>query len=294
MKGIFPALISGYKDDGEIDVAGTLKLVDRLLGAGVHGLFVGGTAGEGVVQSVAERKALLDATIGHVAAEVPVIAHVGTLATRTTVELAKHAYAAGAQAVAAVAPFYYDIPDDAMADHYRAVAAAVDVPLYGYHIPSLTGRDLDPKWLLTLADEGVLAGLKFSSKDLGAMGRIAEHTPDHFLIYNGMDDVLLGGLLYGAVGGVGSTYNVMPELYVELYRAIQEGRVDDARALQRQATAFIERLERYDFLAFLREILRLQGLDIGTSRMPLPSLDDRDRTEIERCYRDDPTFHPVR
>jgi N-acetylneuraminate lyase len=293
VKGIFPALISGYKHNGEVDVPGTLKLVDRLM-AGAHGLFVGGTAGEGVVQSVTERKKLLDATIRHVASAVPVIAHVGTLATPTTVELAKHAEAAGAEAIAAVAPFYYTIPDAAMADHYRAVAAAVEVPLYGYHIPSLTGRELDPQWLLTLADEGVLAGLKFSSKDLGALGRIAEQTPDGFLVYNGMDDVLLGGLLFGADGGVGSTYNIMPELYVELYTAVHDGRISDAQRLQRRATAVIEQLEKYDFLAFLREILRLQGLDIGTSRMPLPSLDDQARAEIEHLFRDDPTFTPVR
>jgi N-acetylneuraminate lyase len=294
MKGIFPALVSGYDDQGELDVPATLKLVDRLLGAGVHGLFIGGTAGEGVVQSVDERKRLVDATIGHVANRVPVIAHIGTLVTDTTIELARHAQAAGADAVAAVTPFYYDIPNVALANHYRAVAAAVDLPLYGYHIPSLTGRSLDAGWFLELADEGVLAGLKYSSSDLGTMARIAEYSPDDFDLYNGSDDVLLGGLLFGASGGVGSTYNVMPEVFVAIYEAAQAGDIALARRLQRIVNLLIEKLEPHDFLAFLREVLRLQGVDIGVSRMPLPSLTDAAAQTIVRQFHDDPAFEVVR
>src|SRR5690606_7463758 len=139
---------------------------------------------EGVVQSVGERKLLLDATIHHVASQVPVIAHVGTLATSTTIELAQHARAAGADALAAGTPFYYDIPPAALADHYRAVAARVALPLYGYHVPSLTGRDLDVQWFAELAHEGVLAGLNYSPTDIGVLAPIVANTPDDFRVFN--------------------------------------------------------------------------------------------------------------
>lgn len=281
MRGIFPALMTGYDADGEIDSGATCALVDHLLHAGVHGLFVGGTSAEGVAQSVAERKLLLSATIGHVAGAVPVIAHVGTLATRTTVELARHAQKSGAAAVAAVTPFYFELDDAALADHYRAVHAAVDVPVYLYHIPSLTGRSLDSAWILDLAHDGVIAGMKYSAADLDFLRKVTAHAPEGFVVYNGADDVLMDGLLSGAAGGVGSSYNVMPELYVDLFHGVEEGRTDDARAAQNAANAVLQTLERYNFLAFLREVLHLRGIDLGASRRPLPALTEAERADIK-------------
>ncbi|MGH8793884.1 MAG: dihydrodipicolinate synthase family protein, partial [Stackebrandtia sp.] len=294
VKGIFPALLTAYKADGDVDAAATLKLVDRLVDAGVHGLFVGGTAGEGVMQTVAERKLLLDAVVGHVAGQIPVIAHVGALDTRSTVALARHAAVVGAAAVSAVTPFYYVLSDDALAKFYRALAAAVDVPVHGYHIPALTGRELEWRWFADLAEEGVLAGLKYSAKDLGTMSRLVAHTPEDFRVYNGADDVLAAGLLYGAAGGIGSTYNIMPELFVAIYDAIRDGRAEVARGLQRVALSVIEQLERHDFLAFMREVLRLQGVDTGRSRAPLPDLDAAARDEIRRRFHSHPAFLAAR
>ncbi|QVQ52220.1 dihydrodipicolinate synthase family protein [Spiractinospora alimapuensis] len=280
MRGILPALMTGYDADGEVDTRATQALVDHLLHAGVHGLFVGGTSAEGVAQSVAEREHLLSASIGHVAGAVPVVAHVGTLATRTTVELARHAQRSGAAAVAAVTPFYFELNDAALADHYRALHAAVDVPVYLYHIPSLTGRSLESAWILDLAHEGVIAGMKYSADDLEFLRQVTTHAPEGFVVHNGADDVLMDGLLSGAVGGVGSSYNVMPELYVALFEAVREGRTDDARAAQNAANAVLATLRNYNFLAFLREVLHLQGIDLGVSRRPLPALTEAERADI--------------
>ena len=127
--------------------------------------------------------------------------------------------------------------------------------------------------------DGII-GIKFTSKDMYEMQQILDVCGEDFLVFNGPDECCLAGLATGACGAIGSTYNIMPEKFMALYRHVREGRLQEARAIQFEVNRLIRELLKYDFIAFEREILRLQGFDVGNPRKPLQQLTDAQRGEI--------------
>lgn len=285
MTGIVAALLTAYDVDGSVDVGRTAQLVDRVVAGGVHGIFAGGTTGEALLQTTSERKALLEAIVDR--STVPVIAHVGAVSTTESCELAKHAAGLDVAGISTVTPFYYWFEPASVVAHVDAVAQAAGRPVHVYHIPARTGVRLPVETFVDLAERGVLAGVKYSSTDLYLLAELLRLLPDDVEVLSGSDEVLLAGLALGAAGAVGSTYSVVPETFVALYDAWNDGDVGTARKLQWRANALISHLVRYDFLAFLREISRHRGLDLGPSRPPLPPLTAAERSAISAAL-DDP------
>lgn len=286
LSGIMPALVTSYDADGEIDLARNRTLVDALVGAGVDGLFISGSTGEALLHTLDERRRLMTACVDEVGGRATVIAHVGQIDVATTLDLTRFAVAQGVDAVSAVTPIYYYLDEAAHAAYYRQIADVLggSVPLVAYHIPSRTGVQLGPGFFLDLAHEGVIQGLKYTSTDLYPLTEVRRDAPESFAIFNGSDEVLLGGLALGADGGIGSTYNALPRLYSELAAAAAGGDLATARTLQSLANRFIEEMNGYNFIAFLRAVLERQGFSMGASRAPLPSLDDAQRAAINNFF----------
>lgn len=273
LEGLHAALIASYDDTGALSLERQAALIDHVLSRGVDGIFVSGSTGEAYLQSVDERKATISASVEQMAGRGPVIAHTAAMDTRTSLELTEHAVATGADAVSAVTPIYYHYEEAEHEQYYRAVASAAgDTPVIAYHIPGQTHVDLGPEFFVRLAEEGVLQGLKYTSTDLYPLAEAIRQFPPGFVVYNGSDEVLLGGLSLGAVGGIGSTYNAIGAVYARVRDALAAGDLDAARAAQYSANEFIQVMNGYGFIAFLREVLRYQGVETGTSRKPLPSL----------------------
>ncbi|MCG7311070.1 dihydrodipicolinate synthase family protein [Brachybacterium sp. ACRRE] len=282
LAGIHAALIAAYDDHGELSLERQAELIDHVLGQGVDGLFVSGSTGEAYLQSADERRATITAAVEQVAGRGPVIAHTGCLDTRTSLSLTEHAAQAGADAVSAVTPIYYNYDEAQLAAYFRELSAAAGpTPLIAYHIPGRSHVDLSPDFFLRLADEGILQGLKYTSTDLHPLVEIIRQSPPDFVVFNGSDEVLLGGLALGADGGIGSTYNVIGGVYRQLADQVADG--DFAAALRRQGIAneFIAHMGRYDFLLFLRQALRRAGIETGHGRAPLPAITDFQRREID-------------
>jgi N-acetylneuraminate lyase len=290
MYGIVPALLTAYDDDGALDYERTGALITSLLDAGVHGFFVSGSTGESLLHTVGERKKLLEFAQATIGARGFLIAHVGALDTATTLELACFASDLGVTAVSAITPLYYALSPDAHAAYFRRIAEVVDVPVIAYHIPGRSGVDLPASWFVDLAAEGVLHGVKYTSTDLHTLHEIRRRTPREFTVFNGSDEVLLGGLALGADGGIGSTYTVMPRVYLDLYQAFRAGEWDAARSHQAVASHVIQRMSAYNFLAFLREVLNAKGCPMGDSREPLPALNDSERAALTRLLATDGTL----
>ncbi|WP_409342306.1 N-acetylneuraminate lyase [Paenibacillus sp. MBLB4367] len=278
--GIIPALITPYDGSGAISEPATRKLVRHLLNERVNGFYLSGSTGEGFLQSVAEREAFLEIVVDEVRGAVPVIAHVGAMDTATCLELTKHAAQAGADAVSAVAPFYYKHGPEQVRGHYLDIANAADIPLILYHFPAMTGVQSTVRFYEELSKEENIIGVKFTSKDTFELQQLLEACGPDFLVFNGPDECLLAGLAVGCCGAIGSTYNIMPALFGELYLSFREGKWDEARALQAKANRVIAELLKYDFIAFEREILRLQGIDAGLPRKPIQQLTEEERTQI--------------
>jgi 4-hydroxy-tetrahydrodipicolinate synthase len=233
------ALLTPFGANGEVELAVLREHVELLVGEGVDGLMPCGTTGEGPLLEDDEVTAVTETVVAAAAGRVRVLAHAGRARTRGTVGLAGRAIQAGADAVSAVVPYYYDIGDDQVLRQYRAVLECTgDTLVYAYTIPARTGNELSPQALRTLAGEG-LAGLKDSTKSIERhreyLAAAAEH--EGTAVFMGSDGLLLKALEAGAAGSVSAIANLRPDFLVRLKRAFVEGRSADAKVLQREIAA---------------------------------------------------------
>ena len=284
LHGVVPPTVTAFEEDGTLDAETTAEHARFVVDRGVHGVFPLGTNGEFALRGPEERDEVIRAVVDEVGDEVPVIAGVGEPATRRTVERAEAAEDAGADGVVAVTPYYYPLDGDAAVEHYRTVCAAVDCPVYVYHIPSKTGTDLALDTLAEIAAIDNLAGLKDSSKDVPWLGQaVAAHDDLTFLA--GSDSLLKPGLDLGCTGMVSAVANAFPELVVDLYEAYDAGDADHAAELQAEVYEVRQAIKRGPYMAGVKEALSHRGFDAGPLRSPLRRMDETDsqalRAELE-------------
>lgn len=181
-------------------------------------MYVGGSTGEAFVQSLAEREQVLEIVAEEAKGKITLIAHVGTVSTAESQQLASAAKRYGFDAVSAVTPFYYPFSFEEHCDHYRAIIDSADgLPMVVYNIPALSGVKLTLDQINTLVTLPGVSALKQTSGDLFQMEQIRRAHPD-LVLYNGYDEIFASGLLAGADGGIGSTYNIMGWRYQGLFR----------------------------------------------------------------------------
>jgi len=279
LTGVVPPTVTAF-DDGAVDLAATAAHAEFVVERGASAVFPLGTNGEFAMLTGDERRRVVEAVVE--AVDVPVIAGVGCPSTRETVANAEHAADIGADGVVAVTPYYYPLDDDAAVAHYRAVAEAVAVPTYIYHIPSRTGNALSLDALGRLAELDGVAGIKDSSKDVPWLAQAVDANPDlTFLV--GSDSLLVPGLDLGCAGLVSAVANAFPELVTDLYAAYDTGNEGQARELQSTVYAVRRALKRGPYMAGVKTALSLRDLDfdVGGLREPLRTMDDADRAALE-------------
>jgi len=277
--GVVPPTLTAFDGSGAIDPKATVAHAQFVAEAGASAVFPLGTSGEFALLSGEERRRIVEAVADGV--DVPVIAGVGAPATRTTVAHAEHAEAVGVDGVVAVTPYYYPLDEQGAIEHYRAIAEAVDIPVYVYHIPSKTGTELSLSALNRIAEIDGVAGLKDSSKDVPWLAQAIDHNPRlTFLI--GSDSLLHAGLDLGCAGLVSAVANVFPGLVVDLYNAYDAG--DDQRAQSLQSTVFAVRdaMKRGPYMAGIKTALQLRDppFDVGGLRAPLRTMSADNREEL--------------
>ena len=285
LKGIMPALLTGYTDDlSAIDTNRVRTLVRFLMHEGVHGLYVGGSSGEMLLCSVEERKTLLEAVLAETQKKITVIAHIGATGTRESIELARHAEKAGADALSSVTPLYFAYSFADVRQYYVDLTKASSLPVIIYNIPARTGMTLNSEQLHELLMIPGVAGMKFTASDFFQLERLRTTHPDH-VFYNGSDEMLLSGLAAGADGGIGTTYNFQAKRMLEIYRLYHEGKMQQALAMQSRANEIIETVIRYGVMPATKEVLRLGGLDYGVCRPPFRPLDEERKVLLEKEVR---------
>ncbi|SDL17702.1 dihydrodipicolinate synthase family protein [Tessaracoccus oleiagri] len=234
--GVIPPVVTPLTADGALDLPGLDDVVEHLISGGMHGLFVLGSTGEVAYLTDAQRDEVLSRVVAKTAGRVPVIAGAIDTTTARVIEQAKRAQALGADAVVATCPFYAINSADEIADHFRAIAAAIDVPLFVYDIPvRVNGVKLDHQMLVDLGKEGVVAGVKDSSGNDVAFRRLvaANEAAGHPLsLLTGHECVVDGMLLLGADGVVPGYANVDPRRYTDLWEAAQAEDWTAARRIQ--------------------------------------------------------------
>ena len=277
--GVYPALVTPFDKAGRINQTVVREIVDWHLEVGVDGFYICGGTGEGLLLSAEERQQMLEATVRAAAGRGKIIAHVATLDTATTVELAQHAEAGGADAVSVLPPVYYKVDSPGLMEHYRLIASATQLPLFVYHIPALTGKQMSVDEMRALLEIPNVSGLKFSDYDHFTMHRICL-LRDDLTVYSGNDEVFLSALNLGANGGIGLTYNFMPQVYVGIYRAFLSDDIRRARELQWKSCAMIDAGFQVYGMGVAKAALQHLGFDVGDPRRPLRALTPDERTLI--------------
>jgi N-acetylneuraminate lyase len=265
--GIYPATVSPRDETGAFHVPTFERLIDRLYGAGVHGLYVCGATGEGYMMPVEERKLAAEAAVRSSKGCGKVLVHVGAASEVNALELARHAADIGADGVASMPPYIQGYKFQEILGYYTRLAQAAGIPAFVYYIPVLTHREMPLAEVEQLLEIEGVVGLKLSDYDLYLMERLA-NGPYKAFIYNGFDQVFAAGLLMGARGGIGSYYNVMPGHFVGIHEAVGRGDLDTARRLQSEVNRVIQTGLGYGGQSGVREILRLQGIDCGPLAPP--------------------------
>ena len=283
--GIIPAFYACYGRDGQINPDGVRAMARYLKDKGVKGLYVGGSSGECIYQGVAERKLVLEHVMDEVGKDLTIIAHVACNNTADSRELAAHAESLGVDAIASIPPIYFHLPPKGIAKYWNDISdAAPNTDFVIYNIPQLAGVALTVPLLKEMLKNPRVIGVKNSSMPVQD---IQMWHDEGALVFNGPDEQLLSGLAAGAVGGIGGTYGVMPELYLEIFRCFQAGELAKGREVQNECCRIIYKMcsTQGNMYAVIKEILRLQGgPDIGGVRAPLLALEPGDQAIIVQAH----------
>lgn len=283
-QGIFPAFYACYDSHGEISPQAVRDLTEYLLDKGVTGLYVGGSSGECIYQSVAERKLVLENVMAVAKGRAVIIAHVACNNTADSMELAAHAESLGVDAIAAIPPIYFHLPDYAIAQYWNDISsAAPHTDFIIYNIPQLAGVALNGALLRKMLENPRVIGVKNSSMPVQD---IEMWRDEGAAVFNGPDEQLVSGLAAGAIGGIGGTYGVMPELYLAIFRLVNQGQLALAREIQDECCHVIYAMCscRGNMYAVIKAILRELGApDIGGVRKPMADITPEDMETVRRC-----------
>ena len=280
LRGIFPATVTPYNKNGTFDASAMRKIIRHQLGAGVHGFYLCGGTGEGLLLTRKEHRAVAETVVDEVGGEVPVISHVGAFQTAETLARAEDARVIGVDAMAALPPAYFYKPDErGLVQYYTKLAETAALPLLIYNIPQRTGVTMTSKLYAQLLEIDNIVGMKDSSGDVYSIGRFVSQCPDA-VVFNGEDTMLLGGLLAGACGGIGLTYSLMPQLFVRLWDAVKAANLPAAVAAQERINECIAAIISVEGIASAKQILAWMGLECGEPRTPIRPLDEEEKGRL--------------
>lgn len=287
LAGLIAAVHTPMRSDGELNLTVVDQQARYLHRVGVSGVFVAGTTGESHSLTGEERRALGDRWARAAREQdLRLVIHVGHNSQRESIRLAAHAREVGADAVAMLAPSYFKPPslEELIEFCVPIAAAAGELPAYLYHIPSFTGVHFS---MLDFLQQGKprmpnLAGLKYTSEDLAEYQECLHLGGGEFNILFGRDEALLAGLVLGAPGAVGSTYNFAASLYLRLMDAFRRGDLQEARREQLRSVQMVRIIARYSFASAAKSVMRMVGIDCGPARSPLRRLPEHEFEQLQQ------------
>lgn len=284
-KQLIAAVVTPMGPDGNINPGVIGSYAEFLIGRGVDGVFVNGTTGEGLLMDNDERKAIAEAWMPY-ADRLRIMVHVGSTSYKLSMDLAAHAEKIGAAAISAMGPcFLQPSRTEELVDFNREIAkAAPDTPYYFYNIPVASGCKADVVDFLTMAKDEIptLKGVKYTSFNTMEEQEICALDGGRFDILHGHDELFLTGLILGASGGIGTSYNLTSFLYNDLIAAFESGDIAKAKDLQAEAIRFIHVMcDTPSVIAGIKAMMNIYGVDCGPVRLPLRNLSVGEMKAIE-------------
>lgn len=274
-QGVIPAFYACYDDNGDVSAERTANFAKHLLEKGVKGLYVCGSSGECIYQSKEERKLTLESVMEAVGGKMTIIAHVACNNTRDSMELAAHAESLGVDAIAAIPPIYFRLPEDSIAKYWNDISsAAPNTDFIIYNIPQLAGVALTMPLFKKMLENPRVIGVKNSSMPVQDIQMFKMEGGDDCIIFNGPDEQFISGRIIGAGGGIGGTYAVMPELFLKADELIKEGKITEACEIQHAIDKIIYAMCscKCNMYAAAKQILKEKGVECGSVRAPLAEI----------------------
>ncbi len=265
ISGILPATVTPFDDAGRFVPAVFERLLERLYDSGVHGVYVCGTTGEGMLQSLPQRQTIVERAVACTPRDRHVVVHVGAASLDDALSLASHAAKAGAHAISSLPPLSGRFAFSEVLSYYDALARGSELPLLVYYFPEISPSITSTEQLEALCALPNVIGLKFTDFDLFRMAQV--RGPGRS-IFNGRDEVLAAGLLMGANGGIGTFYNLVPELFVGIHAAAASGQWEEARVLQARVNTLIALTLQFPVFPAVKQMLAWTGLDCGACLPP--------------------------
>ena len=276
IKGLVAPTVTPMDRRGELTLAAVDAYAEFLIKRGVQGVFLCGTTGESLLLDNEERKREAEAWMPY-ADRLKILVHVGSTSYKTAADLAEHAQRIGAHAISAMGPCFLQPKrvEELVAFNRVIAEKAPETPYYYYHIPGTSGVNVNMLDFLSVADREIptLAGIKYTSYNSMEMQECIDFGNRRYDILHGHDETLLTGLVLGATGGIGTSYNLSSPLYNRLIAAFERGDLTQAVALQAEAVKFIKLMIKYvNSVVSIKAMLNILGIDCGPVRLPMQNL----------------------
>jgi 4-hydroxy-tetrahydrodipicolinate synthase len=286
-KGVFPALVTPMTDAGEVDYETLATFVEYMIESGVHGIAPLGSTGEYYALNDQERQGVTAAVIEAADGRVPIVVGTNGGSTRQIIEYSQQAQSQGASGLLLAAP-YYSLPTPGeLVEHFRAIDAAVDIPIMLYNYPGRTGVDMTPDIIGQLADMDNVQYVKESTGDLTRVSEIIRRFGDKITVFCGCDTLALESFFMGAAGWVSGFFNMLPAESARLFELAVE--IDDlpaARELYYSLLPVLGLLEGGGkYTQFVKAACELMGHPVGPPRQPLATPDAAETAQLAEVLR---------
>ena len=283
--GVFPAVTTQFNDDFSLNLEATHKVISNLVRDGVSGLVICGTVGENTSLSVAEKISLVEVAKDASAGRVPVISGIAEFTSANASAVAKDVQKAGADGIMLMPALVYSSKPFETAAHFRTVAAATDLPMMVYNNPPIYKNDVTPDILISLADCDNIVCFKDSSGNTNRFIDVRNEVGDRFVLFAGLDDVLVESVAVGAVGWVSGMSNAFPKEGETLFRLAKAGRFAEAMALYEWFMPLLHLDARPDLVQCIKLCEAIMERGSALTRPPRLALPDSDREYVEKLMK---------
>lgn len=282
-QGIIAAMSTPFFQDETLNEQELRNQVERLIGAGLHGIFALGTNGENYAMDFAEKVKIMEIVIDQAAHRVPIYIGTGCVTTKETVALTRKAAELGAECASVVSPWFAANTQDGLYKHYKAVAECSDLPVLIYNMPARTGVNVHYKTVEKLARIPNIVGIKDSSGNFDNMQRYLESCGDRISVLSGNDSLILPCLLAGGHGGISGISNVLPERMVRIYTAWEEGNLEEAWKVQRSIRPLRDCMAMGNPNSVVKRAAYFVGQNLGPVRAPFDIQDETLDAAIQKA-----------
>ena len=281
--GVGTALVTPFNKQDEVDWGVYADLIEFQITNGADAIIVCGTTGEAATLTYEERLESVHFVVRQVAGRVPVISGGGSNSTANSIRLCLDGQEAGADALLCVTPYYNKTTQKGLIAHYTAIAAAVDLPIILYNVPSRTGLNMEAETVAELSKLDNIVGIKEASHNLDQVAHIAAYCGDRLDIYSGNDSEVLACLALGGKGCISTFGNIAPKNLHDMVEKFMAGDVDSARKLQLDAIEIIDALFCENNPMPVKYALNLMGYAVGEGRLPLTVLEPESIKKIKKA-----------